>query len=349
MRKLHLGTLQLDEFSGKVFLLGLVFLLVGIAAGEVLLPTDLARRVLPVPSISVGFRDADLKLARLDQLQRQGKTPDCLVLGSSMTLLGFDVDEFSRVYNQQTGRDVTCFNFALNGVSGQGAAAMAKILTKRYSPQMVIYATDVRALIPIESVEEWGVFLTRNPWFTYQLGTFSFKGWLISHSYSYRQLLAFAYWRQPLANWYYTAADLKNYDGFAPVTATTTDVTLPPDGQIEFDRRYKRWMADYRILPEELAALDEFTQLKAQGIEVYMVEMPSHATFIELLGNGEADYVYYVETMEAFSQESGVPFLPTSDLNLIPDAQWTDRQHLKKDGAALFSSWVAEQLAGYGE
>jgi hypothetical protein len=136
-------TLQLSFPFGKTIALAGVILLALLGIGEAICRTSWARDRLVAPSLDINFETLDVKIDLLAKLADR-EPIDCVFVGSSMVNRGIDIEVFEKVFNQQTGESITCFNLGLGGTSASEAAALAEIVIDTYHPALLV----VLALIP---------------------------------------------------------------------------------------------------------------------------------------------------------------------------------------------------------
>ncbi|MBI3160803.1 MAG: hypothetical protein HYZ26_14485 [Chloroflexi bacterium] len=307
-------------------------------SGEALVRAPLAAH-LPAPGVGTPLRQLDLKLAALDARLAEQGVIDCIILGSSMPLLGLDPNPLA----DRLG--VECFNFSLNGMSAAGAGALAHALLQRYRPTLLIYGVEMRAFAAIDSATQWRQLVIPRPWLQYARGQFTLEGWLLARSRFYGQLLAFSYWAEPLGEWWVTPTSLEDYDGFEPIDGQSIDVTQPLSEPELTQREIVASLRDYRILPEEWAGLEDLARAAAaSGTRLVLVEMPVHESFLLYLGNGAADHAAFIQALEDFSTANEFLFVPSFGQVDLPPAVWADRNHLNRAGAQQFSAWLAARL-----
>jgi hypothetical protein len=82
--------------------------------------------------------------------------------------------------------------------------------------------------------------------------------------------------------------------------------------------------------------------MRLEGVEIVLLEMPVHDSFIAYFPDGKLDYELAVSTVRTAAEEQSVPFYATIDSSMILDEGWLNRNHLNSQGAQIFSSWLAE-------
>ena len=326
------ATLRLTFPCGKTpaLALALLALVWGLAEGVARAP----QTELQDTFSSVGSSDADFDrhVAALDYQAASGPI-ECIVLGSSMVLSGFSPNTFTEVYRDETHTHLSCANFGVSGLEAWQMADVARLLVQRYHPRLLIVGTSARDYsdpvgdLWLDSAGD----LTQTPWVRYQLGRgLSPEGWLTEHSYAFR------YWLGA-RNWVRASGQP------APGPHPVIDLTQPPDRRVE-GASYDL-LAHYQISPRSLAGLNDLLTLPKQGVPVLLVEMVVHASYLAFFGRGQQDQDLFRATVAQAARAHGVAFLPADPTLPLPNADWSDRNHLGAPGAAVFSAWLARQVA----
>jgi hypothetical protein len=343
------GTLRLEKSSSKTLWLTLTMLFVFSGIAEMLVRTEFFQTPLTPPKMGSSHYQLGHKLALLDaEIKRNGPV-NCLMLGSSMTDASMNPEIFQDAYREVTGRDLHCFNFAINASSAASTAVMARILVEDYDPRLLIIGTDPRDyVLPLDDPDV--VAAIDSAWIRYRLGDFSLDGWLtdVSYLYRYRQhisrLLRFTFkdtlWSDTKINYPFLP------NGYTPISTVSLNVDSPPDPldtsyEVTY---YSRIYSSYEMLDVNLKALEEVMELNRIGTQVIVVEMPVSDGLYYFFSNGEADYNRYVVRVSELADLHQVPFWRTEPLNLIPDDGWSDYSHLNTTGAEAFSLWLGRQV-----
>jgi hypothetical protein len=177
----------------------LIFTLV-IGVSEPVFSWLLRRGDLPAPSIGNGYKPADIQFYELQKYTQAEGRVDCIFLGSSMVLNGLNPKEFESGYLQETGEQIHCYNFGLQGLTAAAAGSIAEVLVKQYHPKLLIYGTQAR---DYDGRAEDTVINTfpDTAWMRYQLGEVTLEGWLLTHSHVYRYLHTLPEWLFPIDHW----------------------------------------------------------------------------------------------------------------------------------------------------
>jgi hypothetical protein len=104
-----------------------------------------AADVLDLPTFN--SQQLDQKLALYYQRVAQDGPPDVLILGSSRALRGVDPVALSKALADLGYRDVSVFNFGINGATAQVVElVLQRLLTPEHLPKLIIWADGARAL-----------------------------------------------------------------------------------------------------------------------------------------------------------------------------------------------------------
>ena len=341
------GTLQLRWPFGRTLGLGLCFLVVFALLGEWVAETNAFRTFFTHQTWDSSHVAFERQLARLDLLYQQEGKIECIFLGNSMVWRGFDPQAFQAGYRSQTGADLPCFDFGVDGMPASNAGALAQVLVEDYHPRLLIYGVDARDYaVPADSKD--AKVLAEMDWLKYRLGQFSLKGWLIEHSELYRyrfalqRLLRFDY-QHTIRDGSYT--NLLGRYGF-DFDERAGDVATPPRrddprGPVQY---YFGLLSGYQMLPENIYGLEQVLEQDDEVEELVVVELPVAATYMEFFGNGVADYQTYLERVKKMTLEEDGYFVESMSWGVIPADGWVDYSHLNRVGAAAFSRALGEKI-----
>ena len=120
--------------------------------------------------MAVSYTTFETKLNLADQyLQSHGKI-DCMVIGSSQVIRGFNGEVFAETYRSVSGRDLECWNFGVSHLTGSEASQMADSAGGTVShPELLIYGLSLRDF-NVQSGRNIDRALIQIPWFRYQMG-----------------------------------------------------------------------------------------------------------------------------------------------------------------------------------
>jgi hypothetical protein len=347
----HTHTLQLRGPVSRVLVAALCVLALYLLLAEILLRVLPVHRVLGAPMLGSAHRQFEQQWFRLQSYVAEHGPVDCIMIGDSTVMSDFAPEVFNAAYRQQTGEGITCYNFGVGALSVEGLAMVAEILIGEYAPRHLLVGVEpLDFTVPHDNQGE--ADLGSVPWARYQLGQFSPAGWLYSNSSLYRymgvigKLLTFRLdYRELLQR---TAEERSvGADGYSALEGTGPfDVTQPPDRSIDhpYIEHYFAAMSPFRMLPENLSALEHILAMNGATTEVVVVEMPITDTFYTFLGNGEEDYRLFVYTIGDRAATQGVAFLRMEDLRSLPAPVWFNYNHLNSMGAPIFSRWLGSSL-----
>lgn len=344
-------TLQLSRPYGHALLLAALFLILFLAL------TELALRVAPVhlflgaPALGSDHRQFEQQWHRLEMYQAAHGPVECIMIGDSTVMSDFSPSALGDAYRQQTGEEITCYNFGVGAFSVMGSSLLAEILIREYSPQILIVGVEgLNFTVPRD--EQGGTDLSRVPWARYQLGEFTLEGWLYQHTYLYRylgvlgQLVSFEVDYKEVLQ---AAANERSVyeDGYSPLQGSgPLAVSEPPDPEIDhpYIEHYFAAHSPFLLLPENLEALDKILALDNAVTRIILVEMPVADTFHTFFGNGEDDYRMFIDTLHTKATAADVSFWRMDDLQALPYPAWFNYNHLNSDGAPVFSRWLGTKL-----
>ncbi len=319
-----------------VFLRTALIIIIAWSVAEILFRAAVASGMIPPPGIGSVNAELDTKLLLLDKYMRENGQVDCFFLGSSQFDEAVDPAVFDRVFLQESGRSLRCFNFSLGTMTASPAGRIARLIAERYHPRLLFIGISAR-----DFSDDFGE-LTRplldDPWVRYNLGEFSVGGWLTEHSHAYRQMLTL---RASLNPDYMVFHDRLSYQ------LTETGYLLLEGSDLSNPK--KNFIPNFSMTGEDLSGLDEAGSLNSDSLQVVFVEVPVHHSFIPyyIHADPEAYERLFAEPIKAYFDEQNLPFWRTQEImqELVPDDGWTDVKHLNRTGAEIFSTWLARQTA----
>jgi hypothetical protein len=291
----------------------------------------------------------EVKWFQLERYVEEHGGVDVIFLGSSLVNSGIVPEKFTAAYTKKTGGEtLRAFNFGIEGMTIQPNSVVAKILIESYQPQALIFGTEIRDYYSKNGVVVAERFLS-NDWVRYRNGDFNLGGWLAEHSEAYPYYLAYRNW----LTWKYYEnfttimgrIDKMMPDGYDIEHAVNTFHTQPPDPNNAEDKEAIDFFADYEIDESRLDNLQDLLDLgETYGVEIIFIEMPVAPTFFGYFERGEDAHAEFVEVVSEVVEESGNIFIPAPLENLFPEKGRSDRVHLNKYGAPIFSRFLGEQL-----
>jgi hypothetical protein len=325
------------------------FLLVMLAAGEAFVRSPFFQSRTMAPTLNSVHRQFEWQWQRLKEVAQQDGKVDCIVLGNSMVVSGFDPIAFADAYAEQTGERLQCVNFGVDAIPTATAGALAKILVDEYQPRLLIYGTSARDLAVSRNDYDTTVILDL-PWLQHKLGNFNPEGWLLEHSVLYRSRrllynLSRLSFRDTLRS-YYGPPKEQGRLGYDPVFEATENVAVPPDpssGDYQVQYNYGL-LANYKILPENRAGLELLLQQQGEGSQLLLVEMPVPDTYFDFYDDAGNEYRSFLDSVGEAAERHSVPFWQTVPLRQIPLEGWMDYTHMNAQGATIFSTWLGKEV-----
>jgi hypothetical protein len=175
-------TLSLWPPLGRTMLLSLLLLVPLLGTAELLVRSRFFKAHVIANDWGSIHNQFETQLGRLETVAANFGSIDCIFVGSSMVWHAFDPGEFTRVYAEETGRDMKCFNFGVDGGVAATAGVLAPILVQDYQPRYLIFGTDARDYaVPIDSADV--TVQLDSPWVRYRQGEFTIRGWLYEHAH----------------------------------------------------------------------------------------------------------------------------------------------------------------------
>jgi len=330
-------TLKIQFPLGGTLGLALLFFLLIISTSEIAARFIYSRPIKPELYISSSNLEWDIKLKYLDDLVEAEGEVDCIFMGSSQINTGINPEVFTWTYSQLNTTHITCFNFGLATLTASPGGELASILVERYRPDLFVYGTSARDFSP-----EYGGLtrpLLEDPWVAYKSGKSSTKGLFIDHLIMFRVIMS-SY--QLLSNPDHRMHIEKATDGLSTygyVSLEGNDLS-EPEGIIN---------PGYYISQIDRTGFKKLLSLNDKDTQVIIIEAPIHKRFIpHYIGETKESYIdQFLDPVSELTRSEGVLFWQTSATleNVLPDDVWLDLKHLNKDGADIFSRWLAVKLA----
>lgn len=310
---------------------------------------------------------------QLEACERQGTSPDVLIIGSSRAQAGIAPPIIAAQFDNAFGRrTIICDLAVTTSVPMQDYYLLRKLLRDGIHPKFIIYATadfafNSPAIQPQEPVRDNMDYLatladlpnimqmpvadTRQPAVNGAPWLLDFVASRLFRVYADRKgfQIALCRWKPDfgpcpdiLAG---TVLDHTRY--IYPVDPAQGWYPLPEATAVSLQNsanQYRVWLAHYQVAPDALAYLDQTVQLaRKQGIGLILLNtpiLPQHLAFFPQV----SDYATYVDTLHRFAEAHGVPFYDEGlgfDDNL---ADFADTNHLNYWGAIHFTGWLTKQI-----
>lgn len=349
----HHSTLQLTWPLGQTPLLALLILGLFVVGSERLLRSQFFQDQLVAvvgaeseinpdiflgPAVRVNNPDIAFQMERLDSLKERVGSIECIFLGASHAHFGINPEIFVRSFQAETGQTIHCFNFSGMSWSGPTGMVLARALTNRYQPELLIVTTDT-FITDEKGQQAYAEALAADPWLRSQLVPDSIQHQLVENSYIYRYYLLSRSLRSP---------DLKSetrpwlernvtpYGYYLTHQQTSIINELPTRNEVDYYMYYYR--ADF--------APQSFTQMNdlQEQLTVLLLEIPVHPTFLRYFKGREQAYQEFISSISGRARQYGVPFWRTMPFERIPDEGWAGRGHMNNIGAQVFSAWLGEEV-----
>lgn len=311
--------------------LGLFVILLG--GIEFFFRTNIVRQNLFIPTVSQQEnRYFDLQVYLLENYIADQGTPDCFIVGSSMTQTGLLPSIIETQYYAQTHQPLHCFNFSIPGLGLDSAIYTAEWLLQTYSPKILILGTFISDYntAPIKRA------LIDGDWLAYQNKRFNWQGWLLYNFRTYQYLTTIKGLNQQSIN----LVQSNSWSPDGSLTFYTAHLDLYKPITLPYPT------SNFSIWRPSLDKLEHFLKkTTALGeTQLILLEMPTHPLYMDTLPNPTADYQLFLDTLRSLANQFRVPFWNTNSLNLLPTESWMDNVHLRYSGMLIFSNWVGEQL-----
>ena len=306
----------------------------------VLVLTELVARVLSggLPNPDWNFTQTDRKVGEMEAMAAAGQTADVVLIGNSSVNAAFVTDDLEA----RSGLG-TFFNAGLDGSSlRQTEDWTLNVVVPLIAPETVVIGLTSRDLNDASSsnAEVFDKYLNSR-------GRARFLGEETTGQQIQRALSGVSalvrvspFLRDP-------ASLVTQYNPNGPDTG---EFVLPGEEYnprpLDVTRTRERALNDYALGGVELEALTRLVeQLKAQGIEVVVVEMPYVAEdYLDMHPNGAADYDAYRALVATFTAEQGLAYIDLSDYPWTTD-EFYDFLHVNSAGIAIVNAMLADALA----
>ena len=329
-----------------VFILGLIlFGLEGLARGGIL------QNELQVGSLGIHNYLFEIKWFQLEEYVEDNGGVDVIFMGSSLVNSGIVPEEVSEAYAEITGEpELRVFNFGIEGMTIQPNSVVAEILIETYHPKAIIFGTEIRDYYAKNGVVVAERFLSE-PWVQYQRGEFNLGGWLTENSAFYRYYSLNSNWMTYEFHENLTTVlkrvEILGEDGYDKENRVSKDHDLPPDPENNVeDREAIEFFADFEMDDGRLGNLQNMIDLGVEhGVTIIFVEMPVVPTFYGYFERGEEEHAHFLAVISEIITSNGNVLIPAPPESTFPKDGRSDRVHLNKHGAPVFSQYLGEVLA----
>lgn len=335
MQKKIFGTQTLKLEGIKSLLLRSVYALLAIIIAWLLIAEIIARTPLgthlPPPSVGADSFEFDTKVYYLEQSIRQRGALDCLIVGDSMTNDGPDPKLIEVAYAAETGLSLHCFNFGMPALMLDASGPLARALTNRFQPKLLILILSGRNFD-----SSFGApfrHIAFSDWTNQNLGKTSLRGWAVNSLYGYRYVLFFQYWLTP-----------SNRTKFTDIWHNITPEGLTPlYGYGESSNITGPGPSFQRTDASAQNGFDQLMELKRAGVNLLIIDAPIRPDYYLVYHDNY--FQPYIDYMQNTLAENEIPFWLTRDLSESITAEgWFDLQHLNEKGVPTLSEWLGKQL-----
>lgn len=340
VRKIREPTLQLRWPFGYTIGLAFGFLVLFLSLVEMAVNTDFVQSVLPTPSIASGQKRLDVKLAYINDLVEKEGQVDCIFLGGSIVNAAIDPAIFNQVYKTYTGKEIICFNFGIDRLIPPAAAIMAKILTEKYKPKLLVWGLTPSAFSK-RLRRKTKLLLMENSWCKYRLGDYNFEGWLADFSFACRYFLKFRIWLEQPKYFKELLQCEKNTLKYGIIKHSKKVKAFKPDPNRV--SKFRIILKNFEIAKDAIDAMERIMQLHSQT-EIVIVEIPFHPSLMSLYDGGADTHYRISSRLNMLAKEHEVLYIPSARQDLIPDNGWRNNNHMNIIGARVFSQWLGKQL-----
>ena len=312
-----------------------IYLLIYLLILENVAKSDWIQDKYPLRRLGISHYQFEWKISNLDALVRAQGEIDCIFVGSSLVVRGIAPKVISESYKEETGKDISCFNFGVDSMKMPSAEYIIPFLYERYHPRVIVFGISPREFNreDDESFEP----IVGSDWFQYQLGNFSWKGLAYSNSYAYQYLIT---WKSKNTddNWQLIEdiGDKMGFLGFNPL-----DVEFDPN-LINVGIKALR---QFKVFNRTLKKFEKILDLDGNDVEIILLEMPVTSRYTNFLKGGQKRYNRFFNQIENLAFSRGIPFIRTNNPREIPNRYFIDTHHLNLKGAVLLSNLLAEELA----
>lgn len=342
------SSLQIERRIGRVVLYALLLVLVLLVAAEAVARIPWVQRRVEVASVGNYHYQFEIKWFHLQRYVEENGGVDVLFLGSSLVNSGIDPDEVNAAWTETTGESpLRMYNFGVEGLTIQPNSVVAQLLVETYHPKAIVFGTEIRDYAANNGVETAEKFLA-DPWLQHRLGKLTLRGWLVENSAAYRYFLAYRNWMR----WDFAENQARIIRRTSKLSDTGYDVEnrvaedpyRPPDPDDPEDAEGFEVFADFEIDAGRLENLETLLSLQDEGVTIMVAEMPVTPQFFDFFEDGLGAHDEFVEVVSSRVEDAGVEFIPALPENDLPDNGRSDRVHLSKHGAAVFSRYLGEWL-----
>ncbi len=260
--------LALSRPCGRTCFGAILLMAAGVFSAEIVLRQPAVQRRLPRPSFGINRRALDLRLAEADEIVDGGGEIDVVFLGPSTVAASIDPAVFDAAYTRHTGRPVSSYNMGSAGVTFPASVVMARVMLKRYAPELLVVPVIMSELVQTED-RYYEQQLYESPFIRYHRGEPLLFGKATDSLIAVRYFLRFRQW-------------LEHPELSASIALQERLIDrgrIRRSGSRAFrlhagrDRSRRLQFREFGVDPERLAVVND---LAALPVEVILVVMPVH-------------------------------------------------------------------------
>lgn len=322
---------------GQVLSQAVVWLLVFCVAIEAFARTSIGGNFFKYESYGSAHPHFDAQIIRIKEREAQDGRIDCIILGDSQILYGIDPAMVEQSYFEKTGKALRCQIFGLGGLKPITAYPLTKILIKNFHPSIIVFGTDLFDYTSVQAGSDASIM--SSPWVKYQLGDFSFDGWLIENSSAYRHYLG-------ADRYVFNAEEKPDYIGSNGHSLKFSEKTnMTEQEQVDY---FDSLLDRPEITGDQLDGLHELLALNSDETKIIIVETPVNPVFFTLKKFAYNRKVYpdFRNMLENEAAFVNTDLWLTQETVQIPANGWYDIVHLNKIGGEYFSRLLGEHLGG---
>jgi hypothetical protein len=324
-----------------------LLLLLEVAARKGFLNKISTRESLGIYPTPMG-QNFDIKWYGLQDYVARNGGVDIILIGSSVVNTGINPDIVAETYYQLTGTRLRIYNFSVESMDIVPNSVYAKILVQKYHPALLMFGMVPRDYLVSDNVGVNQQFML-SPWIEFKSGEWNLAGYLIDHSAMLDHYLPYRNWmRSDFPDTLYTndhRVSATSSSGYEPDNYVWTNFDQPPDPNSPDEQDAFAKYRDFSIDPARLDCLQSILNLQKTGnTRVIAMEMPLDPTFYDYMGGFSVYQNYQYEIASAVAASGGL-FFPSNGTPQIPANGRSDRGHLNKYGAPVFSTYLGTKLA----
>ncbi len=307
------------------------------------------------PLSNSNYSIASEQLEQLHRYTQSNGTPDCFFFGSSYVLVGIDPEVFGNSFEKQTGNEMNCYNFGLNGSTLSSTGLMARIILETYEPELIVLGVQTHQFIVREETNPFDLAEDRLQYdirARYLAGDFNFAGWLLVESSFFRTLDRFVPRMFPRYSLRSSEPQPERDPGSqSKPTRPKSPLVISDNGLrpliyyhdssplFQLSNSQKEddnvGQTTQKTDSRDFEALEKLIEItKDHNTRLVLVEMPI----------SDPSTSNIIDEVASLSHQHGIPFLSTQRLAVLPPSVFVDKTHLHISGNMMFSEWLGTQL-----